>query len=158
MPAVKNFITLQWQRRWDAASTSTDSFVRRHSPEVNNSATIFGNTRREQVLLTRIRTNTLMLNHRLHVIGAHPNGQCNSCPSAEDVNHVLIECPRYAEERKILMRSVLPDQQAVPLTQLLAFENEYTRSAIINFFQKTEITRRLKQEALAHRARPSGMP
>lgn len=152
-PAVGEFITLQWQKRWNAASTSTDAFVRRHNPKVSTSAAIFGKTRREQVLLTRLRTNTLMLNYRRHQIGAHPNGLCDNCPSVEDVAHILLKCPKYKRARENLSQSVSPDQpDDIHLRNLLELGNEITRLAVLRFLEETGISRRLKLESTARRA------
>jgi ribonuclease HI len=140
------FITLQWQRRWNAATTSTDAFVRSHTPEVSHTATIYGKTRCDQVLLTRVRTNNLMLNQRLHHIRAHPNGLCGHCQSKEDVPHILLACPKYEEERREMFLTA-----PSTATELLALETETTRSAVLKFLKKTGIVRRLKLDASTHK-------
>ncbi len=152
-PGVGDFITLQWQKRWNTAATSTDAFVRRHSPNVTSTAAIFGRTRREQVLLTRMRTNTLMLNYRRNQIGAHPSGHCDNCPTVEDVAHILLKCPKYKKERETMAQKVSPEKpREINLPTLLDFGNEITRSAVLRFLEETGISRRLKLEKAAQRA------
>ena len=152
---IQNFIKLQWQLRWNSAPTETDAFVRVHSPDVSLKAAVFGNSRKDQVLLTRVRTNMLILNSRLKEYGKHETGHCAHCPTAEDVTHVLLHCPKYRVERRLFSHIVTPQEpEETQLQKLMAFEDERTRTAVLDFLQKTGITRRLKMEAAAYRSIP----
>ncbi len=65
-----------WQERWINASKAS-SFYRSHTSNVNERSKIWASTRKEQVLLTRVRCDQLRLNQNLFKQGKHPTGQCD---------------------------------------------------------------------------------
>ena len=42
------------------------------------------------------------LNSSLHLIGKHPNGNCDGCQQPETIHHVFFSCPDYNRQRLIL--------------------------------------------------------
>lgn len=56
-------------------------------------------SRKEEVILFRLRTGHARLNYHLHSIGCHPDGQCEECDCNETVEHFLIECEQYENQR-----------------------------------------------------------
>ena len=65
-----------------------------------------GKGRRQQVILTRLRLGHCGLAADLALIGKHPSGLCE-CGEEETVRHVLLECCRYEQERRVLFSNVL---------------------------------------------------
>ena len=53
--------------------------------------------------LFRLRTGHYKLNNHLHKIGLHSSGLCSSCFVPEDVEHVLLYCPRYSIPRNLFL-------------------------------------------------------
>ncbi len=51
------------------------------------------------MVISRLRIGHTALNHYLNVIGKHESGLCNNCKKTETVEHVLLECTRYRNER-----------------------------------------------------------
>ncbi len=63
-------------------------------------------SREDQVILTRLRMGHAKLNSTLHIIGKHSTGLCEICQVKETVDHVLLLCPRYEQERNELQREL----------------------------------------------------
>lgn len=51
----------------------------------------------------RLRLGHTGLNYTLYRIGKHPTGLCDECGVSETVEHVLIMCNKYTEQRKMLI-------------------------------------------------------
>ncbi len=56
--------------------------------------------------MTRLRIGHSNLNSTLHIIGKHPTGFCEYCQSLETIEHVLLSCKRYEEQRRIMMEEL----------------------------------------------------
>jgi len=69
-----------------------------------------------------------------------------------------MECPKYKEERKVLIRALPEQPGAVQLSQLLALDDEITRSAVLDFLEKTGISHRLRLDATALKAGQTNNP
>ena len=133
----------KWQSLWDEPRTKGGRFVKDHSPFVSRIAAIYGETRSEQVFITRVRLDQLPLNKNIRRWKKHPTGKCTRCilHKAETVRHVLYDCPAYATEREEMF-SYFCDSP--PTTrELLNFDDEITLEAVMDFFKATEIKSRL---------------
>ena len=58
-------------------------------------------TRREQVVITRLRIGHTRLTH-VHLLKREPPPQCDMCQSDVTVAHVLLHCAKYNLERQDL--------------------------------------------------------
>lgn len=54
---------------------------------------------RKEEIITRMRIRHCRLNKYLHVIGKHISGKCEYCNIIESVEHVVLECKKYDNER-----------------------------------------------------------
>jgi hypothetical protein len=127
-----------WQRQWASPKTSTGKFYIKHSPTASVRPSLFRETRNEQVFLSKIRLDKLNSNHKLFNENLHPTGLCESCRKSETTEHVLMECPRYGEERKDMHKSIFQKTgEEITLATLLNFQTEETRRTVLNFFKKT---------------------
>lgn len=90
----------EWQRRWDAGVKG------RHLFRIKKEVTGFrvqGGSRRDEVVMTRLRLGHCALNGTLRVIGKHGTGLCEVCQEEEEtVEHVLLRCEGYSTERDVL--------------------------------------------------------
>ena len=102
--AVESHVRKLWQEEWNNASKGS-RFYRSHTPNVNERPKTWGSTRKEQVLMTRVRCDQLRLNQNLFKKGKHPTGQCDFCQDKEDVPHVLLHCPLYLDERETMKKA-----------------------------------------------------
>ncbi len=137
--AVESYGRRKWQERWNNASKGS-SFYRSHTPNINERPKIWGSTRKEQVLLTRVRCDQLRLNQNLFKQGKHPTGQCDFCEYGEDVLHVLLHCPRYLDEREAMKAAVSP----ATLSLGVLCTSEVGNNAVITFLKDTGIIDRLR--------------
>lgn len=129
-----------WQERWNNASKAS-SFYRSHTPNVNERPKIWASTRKEQVLLTRVRCDQLRLNQNLFKQGKQPTGQCDYCQNKEDVPHVLFHCPLYLDEREAMKAA---DSPAILSLRELLCTSEVGNNAVITFLKNTGIIDRLR--------------
>ncbi len=51
-------------------------------------------TRREEIVMTRLRIGHSILNSTLHIIGKHPTGFCEYCQKLETIEHVVLNFRR----------------------------------------------------------------
>ena len=95
-----------WCGRWE---------IERHSSEYGNVKTSLENwywtrskNRQVDVQLTRLKLRGVNLNKYLNRIGASDTDLCQKCTlqQPEDVNHFLIQCPAYRNERDILKNNL----------------------------------------------------
>ena len=78
----------------------------------------------------------------MHLIGKHPNGMCDKCGVRETVEHVIIDCSKYGEERKTLMGEMQKEgDQLVALEDILNPVGGY--SILIQFLKATKLINRI---------------
>ena len=65
---------------------------------------LFGN-RKEQILLTRLRTNCSVLNYDLYLKNIIDSHLCR-CNNTETVKHFFLDCPIYNNQRITFVQSV----------------------------------------------------
>lgn len=96
-------INKEWQQSWDQEIRGRHlySIQRRVGSEMSR-----GGSRREEVVMTRLRIGHSNLNETLHIIGKHPTGLCEFCQAPETVEHVLVKCRKYSVERKEMMEGM----------------------------------------------------
>ncbi|KZS08834.1 Uncharacterized protein APZ42_027089 [Daphnia magna] len=119
-----------WQRQWLSPKTSAGKFYIKHSPTALFRPAFFGESRAEQLSLSKIRLDKLNLNYKLFKENLHPTGLCDTCKKYETTKHALMECPRYGEERKEMYKSVnQKTREEISLSILLKFQTKETRRA-----------------------------
>lgn len=95
----KNLTDQMWQRDWENEPRGRHYFS--CQPLVKNNRLLLGSSRKDQVVITRLRLGHCGLAAYLKIVGKHPNGLCQ-CGQMETVRHILLSCQGYARERKIL--------------------------------------------------------
>lgn len=99
---VKRKLENEWQRDWD--EDVKGRFYYSFQKEVKGAGMGSGLTRKEEDLITRLRFGHTRLNSTLNLIGKLPTGQCEVCGESETVEHVLIRCRKYEQQRRVLTR------------------------------------------------------
>jgi hypothetical protein len=109
---------------------------------VSRIASLFGQSRSEQVFLSQIRLDMLPLNYRLFKRKKHPTGLCSNCDAEEkeNVEHVLLACTAYAKEREEMVYVV--SENTPTLQDLLNFNEGVTLEAVLDFFNAIGIKAR----------------
>lgn len=96
---IKEKMVQMWQKRWDTESKG------RHLYQVQRSVKgprVGGRNRREEVVLIRLRLGHCLLNKTLKLVGKHDTGLCEGCQEMETVEHVIMGCPKYEEQRRMM--------------------------------------------------------
>ncbi|KAL5005834.1 hypothetical protein ScPMuIL_016992, partial [Solemya velum] len=100
---ITKSIMIKWQSRWDFSSHGR--FFYSIKNKVSRNLTIFGKTRRDNIIFARLRLGQCNLKYRLHLIRQHPTGLCG-CGVPETVEHYLFGCFRYTVQRAQLFRDL----------------------------------------------------
>ncbi|KAL5011765.1 hypothetical protein ScPMuIL_010316 [Solemya velum] len=119
---VRSYIKSKWQIRWDQSTHGR--YFYGIKKRVSSDMTCFGKTRRDQVIISRLRLGQCNLRARLHMIASHPTGLCDG-GVPETVEHYLFGCFRHIAQRTVLFQALdavgvrhtplaLDDPRAVP--------------------------------------------
>ena len=90
---IKNHVYVLWDKFYNQSNTGL--FYKSFFPSV------FSISTSSSPILFRLRTGHCKLNSHLHKIGLHSSGLCSSCFVPEDIEHVLLHCPRYSIPRNL---------------------------------------------------------
>jgi len=87
---VETFMLHRWQNAWNECSTGQQ--YKAIEPLVSGKVKFTSTNRRKEITITRLRLGKCRLNAYLKEISAHPDGLCESCHTAETVEHFLLHC------------------------------------------------------------------
>jgi hypothetical protein len=90
-------ILFSWQDEWNNAQGKKLSMVKQ-SVQVWQSS--FSVVRKEEFSLTRLRIGHTRLTHG-HLLRGEEGPVCRNCGVPLTVAHILVDCPRYSEARRI---------------------------------------------------------
>lgn len=136
---IKKHMCTTWQEVWDFVDTG------RHLHNIQKQVgggRRASRSRREEAVLTRLRIGHTGLNKTLHMIGKHPTGNCELCGEVESVEHVLIWCPAYEEERKKMEESVRQEKIHFSLESILS-EASNVYGKVLSFLKETGLEHRI---------------
>ncbi|MEW8247643.1 MAG: reverse transcriptase family protein, partial [Candidatus Thiodiazotropha endolucinida] len=111
-------------REWNSlnescrSSPSVDCFKNKLKQSTNVPKYYYSGSRKGQILHTRLRTNSSSLNHHLFSKNITDNDTC-LCGHVEDTSHFLFDCPRFVNQRQVMMNRLLPISN--PTLDLLLF-------------------------------------
>lgn len=94
-------------------------------------------------MLTRLRIGHSGLNRSLFRIGKHQTGGCDYCGQPETVEHVLIECNNYMEERSCLTSVLYKEGKALTLVNLLGDVSKSVKNQVMRFLKNTGLFYRI---------------
>ena len=80
-----------------------DTFLKEVKPVAGLWSSSVRSTRREEIVLARLRLGHTILTHS-HIIDHLPPPQCATCQSPQTVPHVLLDCRKYRRQRQQLQR------------------------------------------------------
>ena len=89
---IKPFIINKWQLEYD--SIFSGHFHKSICPIVNTDIKYSDPSRVTEVQISRFRLGVVNTNHRLFVMGKHPNGLCDTCQSDDSIEHLLLNCKK----------------------------------------------------------------
>lgn len=91
---IQEFILSHWQSTWEQVNNSKAKEI---IPYVKHNL-LLPKSRKNQVILTRLIIGHTQLTHR-HIFEKSAAPECPVCATPMTVKHVLIECPKYENER-----------------------------------------------------------
>ena len=84
----------------------------------------------------------------LHLIGKHPNGNCDGCQQSETIHHVFYSCPEYNRQRLIL-KTALEQHNIKDMDFKSIYESKSRNEVnklIFKFLKNTGLRRRIWYE------------
>ncbi|KAI2644871.1 putative RNA-directed DNA polymerase from transposon BS [Labeo rohita] len=136
---IKKKITEKWQSYWDKEQKG------RHLYSIQSLVSKGRNSRgsrKEDCVLSRLRLGHTGLNATLNIIGKHPTGLCDWCGVRETVEHVLIQCNKYAEDRRKLIEKLQKKGvQHLTLKELL--NPVGSDNLLVIFLKRTQLIHRI---------------
>ena len=139
---IKKKITAGWQEQWEKEKKGRHYFKIQSS--VNRGDCYLGVDRKQTVTMTRLRLGHCGLAWDLAKMGKHPDGLCSTCKRAQTVEHILMDCSRFAEDRRRMAAVVAsdPTNSSVSLKSLLnPKENQAkTVKAVLDFIAATGLS------------------
>ena len=133
---IKRYSQKLWQEAWELAETGRHLFS--IQKQVGKGREV-GRNRKEETTLTRLRIGHTGLNETLYRISKHADGRCYHCGETESVQHVLMECESYEEERKILRTKMEKDKDSFHLRNLLQVDNAARLGRLMDFIRDTRL-------------------
>jgi len=100
--------------------------------------------KREEDIISRTRFEYTGLNSTLQLTGKHETGVCEVCNINETVEHVIINCHKYKEERMRLKNWLRKEKIRFEMKELLQMNSGHVgHRAIFVFLSKTGLSRRI---------------
>jgi ribonuclease HI len=102
---IKPYIINKWQMEYD--NTYRGHFYKSICPTVNTDIKYSDLSRITEVQISRFRLGVVNTNHRLFVMGKHPNGFCDTCQTKDSIEHLLLECKKENISNNLQAQCVL---------------------------------------------------
>jgi rhodanese-related sulfurtransferase len=96
-PLIKPFIHSKWQQVWNEETVKNQK-LKEIQPDLDNLTPMCRRSRREELILNRLRIGHTYFTHSF-IRKGEPPPQCVSCNCVFTVKHILLECSEYAEFR-----------------------------------------------------------
>ena len=105
---------LYWDQYWkdEVNVTQKGKFLRDIVDDINQKQIIKFNERRMEIVFHRLRIGHVGLKQYLFRFGMSIEEECSQCKTVESVEHYLLNCKKYDNEREILKREL--EKEDVP--------------------------------------------
>ena len=113
--SVHKYIQKEWQTQWD---NEWNNKLRKIKPHLGEWQSSSRRSRREEVILCRLRVGHTLATHR-YLLCRERKPRCQRCSADLSVRHVLVSCPGYIRERtcffgqhgrRLSLRALLGDE------------------------------------------------
>ena len=134
---VKKHLKNKWQNKWDNINTPPNQVTHLYptKPVLKDWDTANRKNREEDVILARLRLCTCLINKK-HIITKDPYPQCEYCQVDTSIEHVLIHCPQYSNERIPIIAKLRKDNLPICITNIL--NNDFQHTLLFTFLQKIQ--------------------
>ncbi len=139
---IKEKVIKKWQQYWDNENKGRHLYAIQKKVGKGRKR---GRNRREESIITRLRMGHTGLNKTLHLISKHPTGLCEKCGQSETVEHVIINCKGYDEEREVLREEVWKNEgKELTLKNILDSDiGNSTVNVLFQFLNNTGLMKRM---------------
>ena len=140
--AARDVVTKKWQVRWDS-SNSGRHYYRFHKVLEDEVKNKFPN-KRLCTVINNLRTGYSKLNaYQFHLNQQLKNDKCEHCNQREDVEHYLLNCIKYENERERLIQKLyfIRGNIKLDLDILLEVNSPYMENilpALAEFIEETD--------------------
>lgn len=142
---VKSLIKLRlrerWQKQWEEERKGRWFFrIQRKVGEMRGAE----RNRKEETIITRLRFGHTGLNGSLFKIGKHETGRCEYCGQEETVKHVIINCQRFEEERRLLIQNLRDIETDFDLIAILKRNSRHAcYQILLQYLRRTKTIERI---------------
>lgn len=138
---IKKKMRERWQKRWEEERTGRWFYsIQRKTGDMRRTE----RNRREETIISRLRFGHTGLNSTLFIIGKHQTGRCCYCEVKETIEHVLLYCQNYIEERRQLIYNLGRNQTKLDIKDLLQRNSgSKSYSALFQFLKRTRVYDRI---------------
>ena len=96
---IKSYILKKWQDRWSSPLLTTNKKYKSIRGNISYWPSSFQKDRRSEIILSRLRIGHTRLTHQFILEGGDAP-VCARCDSPLSVEHILVHCPQYSNERQ----------------------------------------------------------
>ena len=98
---VKREVIESWQDQWDKdwKKKAKPCHLYNIKPKLGDWKSSYKDNRREEVVLSRMRTGTCRYQSQHYYQNTNPMNKCNLCGVANDIEHVILTCPKWGAFR-----------------------------------------------------------
>ena len=131
---IKKHLNRKWQENWDQANSfpNRPSHLYPIKTVIKDWPSINKNTREQEIILARLRLGACMFNKK-HIIDKQPHPECQLCHVELDVQHVLIECPEYNNQRIPIVEHLRKEN--LPLNLVSILNEEFPHNKIYQYLE-----------------------
>ena len=125
---LKNSVNKHWQTSWDRSNSG--SWSHNLMPKVAQAALCVKIPRKAEVTLSRLIIGHNKLKERLHRIfpDFYPDSTCACLKGPETAEHILLHCPRFSQQRDLLVEEV---ERAFSVTELAYYKRTFNTSTVL---------------------------
>lgn len=133
----KRLTTLEWAEQWDASPRSKKYGYIEATPPGGWILKMYKDLpRRSASIITQLRTGHIGLRYFLHRIHAVDSPLCRKCGVPETIQHFILNCRRYCEQRAKLRESLAAKHLPFRLSDM--FNSPSTIRYLLKFVHETE--------------------
>ena len=96
---IRDYIKKKWQARWSAPDLPNNKKYRNIRKSIDHWPSSFQKERRYEIALTRLRIGHTRLTHQ-YILEGSDAPTCVQCDELLSVEHILVHCPRYSNQRR----------------------------------------------------------
>ena len=106
--SITGHFFVQWQRVWRESCVSQRKglFLLGIKNEITQESVVDTGNRRTDCLIHRMRIGHVPLNYYLYRLGLVDSDQCSYCGTEETLEHYLMECDQFFDERSRMFISI----------------------------------------------------